>query len=97
MWSSAHQHHLIRISIRASFHMSMGHLYVLFGEVSIQVLCPFFNWIFFLLWLSFISSLYSVDISPTSGGLAGVFSHSVGFIFILLMFSFTEKKGFSLM
>ena len=26
----------------ASFHMSPGHLYVLFGEVSIQVLCPFF-------------------------------------------------------
>ena len=25
--------------------MSMGHLYVLFGEVSIQVLCPFFNWV----------------------------------------------------
>ena len=22
-----------------------GHLYVLFGDVSIQVLCPFFNWI----------------------------------------------------
>ena len=30
---------------RASFHMSIGHLYVLFGEVSIQVLCLFFNWV----------------------------------------------------
>ena len=27
------------------FLMSIGHMYVLFGEVSIQVLCPFFNWI----------------------------------------------------
>ena len=27
------------------FHMSMGPLYVPFGEVSIQVLLPFFNWI----------------------------------------------------
>ena len=25
--------------------MSMGHLYVLLGEVSFQVFCPFFNWI----------------------------------------------------
>ena len=25
--------------------MSIGHLYVVFEEVSIQVLCPFFNWI----------------------------------------------------
>ena len=31
-----------------SFHVSVGHLYVLFGEVSIQDLCPFFNWIVFL-------------------------------------------------
>ena len=28
----------------ASFHVSIGHLYVLFGEVSIQVFCPLFNW-----------------------------------------------------
>ena len=25
--------------------MSIGHLCVLFGEVSPQVLCPFFNWV----------------------------------------------------
>ena len=41
---------LICISLMASwcwesFHMSIGHLYVL-REVSIQVLCPFFNWVF---------------------------------------------------
>ena len=37
----------------ASFHMSVGHLYVLLGEVSIQVLCPFFNWVvwFFGCWV----------------------------------------------
>ena len=28
----------------ASFLMSIGHLHVLFGEGSIQVLGPFFNW-----------------------------------------------------
>ena len=25
--------------------MSIGHLHVLFGEMSVQVLCPFFNWV----------------------------------------------------
>ena len=28
--------------------MSLGPLYVLLGEVSVQVLCPFFNWIVYL-------------------------------------------------
>nr|KAF6410579.1 hypothetical protein HJG63_009088 [Rousettus aegyptiacus] len=27
------------------FQLFVGHLYVLYGEVSIQVLCPFFDWI----------------------------------------------------
>ena len=29
----------------ASFHMSLGPLYVFLGELSVQVLCPFFNWV----------------------------------------------------
>ena len=29
----------------ASFHMSLGPLYVFLGEVSVWVLCPFFNWV----------------------------------------------------
>ena len=29
--------------------MSLGPLYVLLGEVSVQVLCPFFNWVAYLL------------------------------------------------
>ena len=37
----------------ASFHISLGPLYVLLGELSIQALCPFFNWVvcFFWFWL----------------------------------------------
>ena len=31
--------------LQASFHMSIGHAYVLLGEVSMQILCPFFNWV----------------------------------------------------
>ena len=31
------------ISIEFFFHMSIGQLYFLFGELSIEVLCPFLN------------------------------------------------------
>ena len=33
---------LVMLSI---FHMSLGPLYVFLREVSVQVLCPFFNWV----------------------------------------------------
>ena len=41
---------LICISLMASdaehpFYMSLGSLNVILGEVSVQVLCPFFNWV----------------------------------------------------
>ena len=40
---------LICISLMTSdtehLFMPIGYLHVLFGEVSIQVLCPFFNWV----------------------------------------------------
>ena len=29
----------------ASFHVPVGHLHVLFEEMSIQVFCPFFEWV----------------------------------------------------
>ena len=35
---------LIINDVSIFFHMSIGHLYVLFGEVSIQVLSIVFNW-----------------------------------------------------
>ena len=76
--------------------MSIGHLYVLFGEVSIQVLCPFFNWVDFLV-LSLESSLYILNINPLSDVSANIFSHSVGWLFILLMISLAVQKLFSLM
>ena len=33
------------------FHVLFGHLYIFFGEMSIQVLCPFVNWVFSFCWL----------------------------------------------
>ena len=81
--------------------MSFGHLYVLLGEVSIQVLCPFFNLVVCSLVLSFGSSLYILDINPLSDMLGNMFSHSVGclniFSFFVLFCFFAVQKPFSLM
>ena len=58
--------------------MSIGHLYVLFGEVSIQALCPFLIRLFVFLVLSCISSLYILYINPLSDlSLANIFFHTV--------------------
>jgi len=29
----------------AFFHVLVDHLYIFFGEMSIQIFCPFFNWV----------------------------------------------------
>ena len=48
----------------ASFHMSIGHLYILLGDMFIQVLCQFLMGLFVLLVLSNMSSLYILEIKP---------------------------------
>ena len=42
--------------------MPVGHLYVFFGKMSVQVLCPFLNPIFKFI-LSCMNSLYILDIN----------------------------------
>ena len=62
------------------FSMSMGHLYVLLGEMSIQVFCPCFDWIVCFTGVDHISSLYILEIKPLSDvSLANMFSHTVSF------------------
>ena len=39
------------------FHVPFGHLYVFFGKMSIQILCPFFSWVF---WEIFAVKLHEV-------------------------------------
>ena len=78
--------------------MSLGPLYVFLGEVSVQVLCPFFNWAFFFLEWSCVSSSYILEIRPLSEvSLASMFSHTVGFLCILMLFYLAMKKLFILM
>ena len=79
------------------FHVPVVHLYVFFGEMSIQVLCPFVTYLGFLI-LSCMISLYNVDINSLSDiSFVNVFFHVIGYIFILLMLSFAVQKFFSLM
>ena len=71
--------------------------FVIFGEMSVHILCPFFPQFDFLL-LSCMSSLYILDIKPFSDiWLTNIFSHSVGCLFILLIVSFALQKLISLM
>ena len=79
-----------------SFHMSIGHLYVLFGEVSIQVLCPFLNGVVYFFGVEFCKFFVNFGYYPLIRCM-NVFSHSVGCLFILLMVSFAVQKLFSLM
>ena len=64
----------------AFFHVLVGHLYIFFGEMSIQVFCPFFKMAFLL--LSCISRLCILEIKPLSvASFETIFSHSVSCLF----------------
>ena len=70
----------------ASFHMSMGPLYVLLREMSVHVPCPFFNWI---VCLPSVEShqffIYLGDQTLSDVSLANIFYHMVSSHFILMM------------
>ena len=77
--------------------MSLGPLDVFLGEVSVQVLCPFFNWIVFvfLKW-SHVSSLYILEIKSLSEVyLAIIFPYGwFSFHFNAVFFSHAEAFKF---
>ena len=82
---------LIRISLIMSnvehLFMCLLAIYVFFGEMSVQIFCPLFDWVVFLV-LSCISCLYILEINllPVVS-FAIIFSHSEGCLFTLLVFS----------
>ena len=72
--------------------MFLGHLYVFFGEMSLQVPFSLFDWIVFLV-LSYMSVLYILEINPLSVvSFAIIFSHSKGCLFTLLIVSLAVRK-----
>ena len=57
-------------------------LAIFFGEMSIQIFCPFFNWVVGFLLLSCISCLYALEIKHLLvASLETIFSHSIGCLF----------------
>ena len=76
--------------------MSLGSLYVLLGEVFVQVLCPFFNWIVCLPGVESCEFfIYFGDQTLSEVSMANMFSHMVGSLSILLMLSLAMQKLFS--
>ena len=77
--------------------MFVSHLYVFFGEMSVQFFGPFFDGSFIFLELSCRSCLYLFEISCLSVvSFAIIFSHSEGCVFTLLIVSFVVQKLLSL-
>ena len=73
----------------------MSCFHVPLGEMSIQVFCPFFHWVVFML-LSCISCLYILEIRPlTVASFESIFSHSIGCIFFFVV-SFAVQNLVSL-
>ena len=78
--------------------MSLEPLYVLLGEVSVQVLCPFFNWIVSIPGIELYEFfIYFGDQILDEVSFANILSHIVGSLFILLLFSLAVQKLFILM
>ena len=78
--------------------MSLGPLYGFLGEVSVQVFCPFLIGLFVFLEWSHVSSLYILEIRPLSEvSLANMFSHTVGSLCNLVLYSLAMQKLFILM
>ena len=78
--------------------MSLGPLYVLLGEVSVQSFPHFLIGLFVFLEWSHVSSLYILVIRTFSEvPLANMFSHTVGSLFISMLFSLAMQKLYILM
>ena len=67
----------------------VGHLYVFFGEMSIQSFAHFKNRVIWYFWYWAVEIFYILDINPLSHiWYTILFPHSVGYLFILLSVSF---------
>ena len=75
--------------------MSLDPLYVFLGEVSVQVLCPFFNWVASLLRVELL--IYFGD-QTHARGIIGKYVFPYGwFFFVFMLFSLAVQKLFILM
>jgi len=64
--------------------VSVGHLDVFSGKMSVHVFCPFLIGLYVFWVLSCISSLHILDTKPLSDkSFANIFSHAVGYLLVL--------------
>ena len=85
------------ISDLSIFHVFVGHLYI-FGEMSLQVFCPFSIDLLAFLQVGCISCLYILEIKPLLiASFETLFSHSVSCLFVFFLVSFAVPKLVSLM
>ena len=78
--------------------MSLGLMYVLLGEKSVQALCKSFNWIVCLPRVESGEFIIYLEIKPLSEiSLTNTFSHTCTPLFILLVFSLAIQKLFILL
>ena len=99
MWKSVKERHPkdIRCKLTLTFHEFISHLYVFFGEMSVQVSCHFVIWLFLFLVLSCTSCLYNLEmISLSVVSFAMIFFHCQGCLFTLFIESFIVQKLLSL-
>ena len=79
------------------FHV-FGHVFVLFGEVSIPVLGLFLNWIVFLPGVELYEFFIYIRDKTLAWGIIDKYaSHKIGSLFILMMVSLAVQKLFNLM
>ena len=80
------------------FHVSLDPVYVLLREVSVRSFAYFLIGLFVFLEWSHVSSLYILKIRPLSeASLVNMFSHTVGSLCNLVLFSLAMQKLFILM
>jgi len=75
--------------------VSVSHLYVFFGEVSVRVFCPFFDLIICFSGVEFEKFFVDLGNQRFVVSFANIFSHSVGCFFVLFTVSFAVQKLFS--
>ena len=79
----------------ASFHVSVGQLYIFFGEMSVHVFARFkLNYLFFQCWVLEVLYIFWTLTLHWIDHFANISSHSVGCLLVLLIVSFTEQKLF---
>ena len=77
----------------ASFHVFVSHLYVFFGEMSVQFFGPFWwSCLFFWNWAAGVACIFFEINSLSVASSAIIFSHSEGCLFTLLRVSFVVQK-----